>query len=87
MSHTASCGRRAQTPKSAQVFFHDSTLPWQFPENKLCEHGPSSLMTGCPAGLPLSAGVRGQETAASGLEGALPAWGWGEGGFRDTDGA
>ena len=33
-------------------------------------------MTSCPAGLPLAASVKGQETAASGLEGDLLGLEW-----------
>lgn len=38
----------------------------------------SSVVTGCPAGPPFAAGVRGQETAALGLKGAPPGLGVGE---------
>lgn len=34
------------------------------------------VMTSCPSGSPLAASVKGQETAASGLEGALLGLEW-----------
>lgn len=79
-SHSGLCVRQARIPKApTQAFSTTQLFSGSFLKTSPERDWLSSVATGCPAGPPFAAGVRGQETAALGLKGAPPGLGVGGG--------